>query len=36
MSKVKEFKEYRLRMNNAILDGDNKVIKRLFSVVMIV
>jgi AhpD family alkylhydroperoxidase len=32
MSKVKEFKEYRLRMNNAILDGDNKVIKRLFSV----
>ncbi|HPS83152.1 MAG TPA: carboxymuconolactone decarboxylase family protein [Bacteroidales bacterium] len=32
MSKVKEFKEYRLKMNKAILDGDNKVIKRLFSV----
>lgn len=32
MSKVKEFKEYRLKMNKAILEGDNKVIKRLFSV----
>ncbi|MPL97622.1 hypothetical protein SDC9_43814 [bioreactor metagenome] len=32
MSKVKEFNEYRLRMNKTILEGDNKVIKRLFSV----
>jgi len=32
MSKVKEFTDYRLKMNKAILDGDNKVIKRIFSV----
>jgi len=31
MTQVKEFKEYRLRMNKKILDGDNKVIKRIFS-----
>ena len=32
MSKVKEFKEYRLKINKAILQGNNKVVKRLFSV----
>ena len=31
MSKVKEFTEYRLKMNKAILEVDNKVIKRIFS-----
>ncbi len=32
MSKVKEFDDYRQRMNKRILDGNNKVIKRIFSV----
>lgn len=31
MSKVKEFNEYRGRMNEKILAADNKVIKRLFN-----
>jgi AhpD family alkylhydroperoxidase len=32
MSKVKEFRIYRQRMNERILNADNKVIKRIFSV----
>ena len=31
MGKVQEFNEYRERMNNKILSGDNKVIKRIFN-----
>jgi AhpD family alkylhydroperoxidase len=30
--KIKEFAEYRQRMNQRILDEDNRVIKRMFSV----
>lgn len=29
--KIKEFKEYRQKMNDRILSADNKVIKRLFN-----
>ncbi len=31
MSKVKEFNEYRTRMNEKILESDNKIIKRIFN-----
>ena len=31
MDKVKDFNEYRTRMNKKILDGDNLVLKRLFN-----
>ena len=31
MSKVQEFNEYRSRMNEKILSGNNKVIKRIFN-----
>ena len=31
MSKVKEFNDYRSRMNEKILGADNKVIKRFFN-----
>lgn len=30
-NKVEKFNEYRSRMNKKILDGDNKVIKRIFN-----
>jgi hypothetical protein len=29
--KVKEFNDYRQKMNDKILDSDNKVIKRIFN-----
>ncbi|MBT3207770.1 MAG: carboxymuconolactone decarboxylase family protein [Bacteroidetes bacterium] len=29
--KIKEFREYRMKMNDKLLSGDNKVIKRLFN-----
>jgi len=32
MSKIKEFREYRKKMNERILAADNKVIKRIYSV----
>lgn len=32
MSKIKEFRTYRQRMNERILSADNKVIKRIYSV----
>ena len=31
MSKVKEFNDYRSRMNEKILNSDNKIIKRLYN-----
>ena len=31
MNKVEEFNEYRSRMNEKILDSDNKVLKRIFN-----
>lgn len=31
MSKVKEFNEYRVKMNEKILDQNNKVLKRFFN-----
>ncbi|MBK9984985.1 MAG: carboxymuconolactone decarboxylase family protein [Saprospiraceae bacterium] len=31
MSSISDFNEYRQRMNEVILSGDNKVIKRFFS-----
>ena len=30
-NKVKEFNEYRSRMNDMILSDDNKIIKRIFN-----
>lgn len=32
MSKIKEFRTYRQRMNERILAADNKVIKRIYSI----
>lgn len=32
MSKIKEFRYYRQRMNERILAADNKVIKRIYSI----
>jgi AhpD family alkylhydroperoxidase len=31
MDKVKEFNDYRTKMNKKILDGDNLIMKRLFN-----
>jgi len=31
MDKIKEFREYRKRMNEKLLAGNNKVIKRIFN-----
>ncbi len=31
MSKIKEFNEYRSKMNDRLLASDNKIIKRLYS-----
>lgn len=33
MSKVEEFRSYRKKMNERILAGDNKIIKRIYSLV---
>tara|TARA_R110002073_G_scaffold128999_1_gene274999 strand:- start:52102 stop:52455 length:354 start_codon:yes stop_codon:yes gene_type:complete len=30
-NKVQEFNDYRSKMNDKILDGDNKIIKRIFN-----
>jgi len=31
MNNIKEFNEYRSRMNQRLLDSDNKIIKRIFN-----